>query len=153
SSEENAKVDPLAASQSAAGPHDPADDATAAIETAALRQRASAGEPVAQLEIASRLGEGKGVRRDLAEAFLWIELAALLGHAPAQFRLGLCWEHGIGTTIDPERAKAWYRRAADQGVVRAMHNLAVLMVGPDKSRADYAAAARWFEEAANRGLL
>ena len=46
----------------------------------------------------------------------------------------------------------WYGRAADQGYVRAMHNLGVLTVGTGERQADYVTAARWFGQAAERGL-
>jgi localization factor PodJL len=74
------------------------------------------------------------------------------GLAPAQFRLAAYYERGVGVAVDTERAKIWYRRAAERGHVRAMHNLAVLVVGNGKDDADYAAAARWFQQAADRGL-
>ena len=61
-------------------------------------------------------------------------------------------ERGVGVTADVERAKVWYRRAAEQGHVRAMHNLAVLVAGRGQEQADYAGAAHWFREAAERGL-
>ena len=56
----------------------------------------------------------------------------------------------MGTTADAERARIWYARAAEQGHVKAMHNLAVLNIGGGRS--DYAAAAKWFGQAAEHGL-
>jgi len=49
-------------------------------------------------------------------------------------------------------ARVWYERAAEQGNVKAMHNLAVLGAGRETGSPDYATAARWFSEAAERGL-
>jgi TPR repeat protein len=46
----------------------------------------------------------------------------------------------------------WYQRAASQGNVKAMHNLAVLSAGRDQSAMDYAEAAKWFQAAAAHGL-
>ena len=57
----------------------------------------------------------------------------------------------MGTKSDVARAKIWYGRAAEQGHVKAMHNLAVLNAGRDGTP-DYAAAHRWFTAAAERGL-
>jgi hypothetical protein len=118
-----------------------------------LRAAAAAGDPGAQFEIASRFAEGRGVAVDNAQAFYWLQRAAMHGHGLAQYRLGTAFERGSGTASDPERAKAWYRRAAEQGVVRAMHNLAVLTIGQEPRPGDYATAARWFAAAANRGLV
>ena len=56
----------------------------------------------------------------------------------------------LGTPVDAERARAWYARAAEQGNVKAMHNLAVLSVSGGRS--DYATAAKWFAKAADFGL-
>jgi localization factor PodJL len=44
----------------------------------------------------------------------------------------------------------WYARAAEQGNVKSMHNLAVLSVSG--GRADYKTAAKWFAQAADFGL-
>ena len=41
----------------------------------------------------------------------------------AQFRLGTLYERGVGVKTDLARAKIWYSRAAEQGNVKAMHNL------------------------------
>jgi len=63
------------------------------------------------------------------------------------------YERGAGVKADPARAKAWYKRAAEQGNVKAMHNLAVLSAGNGEgATVDYAAAGRWFTEAAAHGL-
>jgi localization factor PodJL len=66
--------------------------------------------------------------------------------------LAVSFERGIGVAIDRERAKVWYGRAAEQGHVRAMHNLGVLLAAGER-QADYATAARWFAQAAERGLV
>jgi localization factor PodJL len=70
--------------------------------------------------------------------------------ALAQYRLAMFYERGWGTPSDPERARVWYQRAAEQGNVKAMHNLAVLSVSGGRS--DYAAAGKWFGQAAELGL-
>ena len=120
-------------------------DLPVAIGPPAPHQAALAGSPVAPFALAAGSGEGSGIAEDL-------QRAALRGHGPAQFQLGMRFEHGWGVAIDLEQAKAWYRRAAEQGVARAMHNLAVLTIGRDKREADYVAAAPWFRAAADRGL-
>jgi localization factor PodJL len=73
------------------------------------------------------------------------------GYAPAQYSLGRLFERGVGVSADVARARIWYARAAEQGHVRAMHNLAVLSAA-DRKSADHAAAARWFLRAAQHGL-
>jgi|GEM_PF-3372028 len=123
----------------------------AAIGTEALRLAASGGDASAQLEVATRFAEGKGVARDDELAVLWFQRAAQRGLAAAQFRLAACYERGLGVAQDRERAKVWYRRAAEQGHARAAHSLAVLIAGEERDEAD-GAAAGWFRRAAEGGL-
>jgi localization factor PodJL len=54
--------------------------------------------------------------------------------APAQYRLGTFYERELGVRADLTQAKVWYRRAAEGGNVKAMHNLTVLNAGRDGSR-------------------
>ncbi len=117
-----------------------------------LRHAAANGDANAQLEIAARYAEGKGVPQDFEQAAVWYQRAAAHGHATAQYRLGALYERGVGVQADPARARVWYGRAAAQGNVRAMHNLAVLSAGRAGNSPDYPSAVQWFAEAASRGL-
>ena len=72
--------------------------------------------------------------------------------AQAQYRLGTLYERGLGLKADPQRAQEWYTRAAEQGNIKAMHNLAVLSANQSKGAPDYTTAAIWFEKAAEHGL-
>jgi localization factor PodJL len=69
----------------------------------------------------------------------------------AQFRLGTLYERGLGVKPDSARAQIWYERAATQGNVKAMHNLAVLAASRNP-KGDYEGAAHWFNSAADYGL-
>ncbi len=51
-------------------------------------------------------------------AFLFRQSAGS-GSAPAAFNLGLCYENGEGVRQDAEKALRWYRKAAEQGHMRA----------------------------------
>jgi localization factor PodJL len=57
----------------------------------------------------------------------------------------------MGVKPDLPRAKVWYERAAAQGNVKAMHNLAVVAASANP-KGDYEGAARWFKAAAEFGL-
>lgn len=120
------------------------------IGPASLRQAAMRGEPAAQVEVGARYAAGQGVGRDLQQTFLWYGRAAAQGLGIAQYRFAALYERGLGIARDPERARIWYARAAEQGNVKAMHNLAILSVS--SGRSDYAAAAKWFTQAADFGL-
>ncbi|XP_068619850.1 uncharacterized protein [Battus philenor] len=51
--------------------------------------------------------------------------AANHNHAPAQFNLGLCYENGLGVTIDEKMAMELYRSAAAQQHPGALYNLGI----------------------------
>ena len=124
----------------------------ALIGPLSLRHAAANGDSAAQMEIAARFAEGKGVPQDFTQAANWYQRAATHGLAAAQYRLGQLYERGLGVVADPSRARIWYGRAAEQGNVQAMHNLASLSAGHASGNPDYSTAIQWFSEAANRGL-
>lgn len=87
---------------------------------------------------------------DLKQSFQWYQRSAMSGFPMAQFRLGTLYERGLGVKADSARAQVWYARAAEQGNVKAIHNLAVLHVS--RAKPDYAQAAKLFSESAAHGL-
>jgi localization factor PodJL len=117
-----------------------------------LRMAAAKGDAAAQVEIATRLAEGKGVRQDFAEAAKWYRRAADQDSAVAQYRLATLYERGMGVKSDRAKAQALYEKAAGQGNLKAMHNLAVITASPTAGNPDYTTAARLFERAARHGL-
>lgn len=58
---------------------------------------------------------GKGVKKDLSEAFKWFSLAAESGNMEAQSVLALMYEKGNGVDADKSKAIYWYGVAAKQG--------------------------------------
>jgi localization factor PodJL len=129
-------------------------DVPESVGPIALREAAVEGDPLALFVIGDRLtGDGPGSPGSDAEAAAkWYEMAAELGFAPAQYRIGNFYENGIGTERDLNAAKTWYQLAAEQGNASAMHNLAVLFATEVDGKRDMASAARWFLEAADLGV-
>ena len=125
----------------------------ATIGSKALIAAATAGEPGASYEVASRYAEGRNVPQDLALAAAWFERAARSGMAPAQFRLGSMYEKGLGLKKDLQEARRLYVAAADRGNAKSMHNLAVLYAEGIDGKPDYPAAAQWFRKAAGYGVV
>ncbi|MGE0766270.1 MAG: tetratricopeptide repeat protein [Hyphomicrobiaceae bacterium] len=117
-----------------------------------LRLAAAQGDAAAQLEVATRLAEGKGVRQNFAEAARWYEHAADQGQPIAQYRLATLYERGMGVKADRNKARALYEKAGRQGNLKAMHNLAVISASPTGGSPDYITAARLFTSAAEHGL-
>ena len=58
---------------------------------------------------------------DKAKAFELYRKAAAMGHASAQYNLGLCYGNGEGVKQDYRKAAKWYRKVAQK--VPATQNL------------------------------
>ncbi|HXT06652.1 MAG TPA: hypothetical protein VN715_06930 [Roseiarcus sp.] len=147
---------PLAAAPKAETANKPTAALVAALPTAfggALATAGANGDLGAQVEIAQRYLEGRGVARDPKAAAGWMQAAADGGNAFAQYRLGAMYEKGIGVAREAAKARALYKKAAAAGNARAMHNLAVLYAqdGGD-GKPDYAAAIDWFRKAGAYGV-
>ncbi len=85
-------------------------------ESAAILQAdANLGIARAQRLLATRYLRGRGVAKDEASAFYWMQLAAQQNYATAQRSLGELYENGTGIMLDISIAFHWYRLAALQG--------------------------------------
>ena len=80
-----------------------------------LRERAWAGDAVAQCSLGVAYALGRGVPQDYAQAAQWYRKAAEQGEAFAQFNLGLLYNSGRGVPQDYAQAAQWYEKAAVQG--------------------------------------
>ena len=69
----------------------------------------------AQRLLAIRYLRGRGVPKDEAVAFYWMQLAAQQHFVMAQRSLGELYENGLGIAPDITQASHWYRLAALQG--------------------------------------
>lgn len=76
--------------------------------------------------------------------------AADLGHAAAQFNLGLYHANGLGIAKSDEQAVAWYRKAAEQGHASAQFNLGLCYASGDGVPQDEEQAIEWFKKAAEQ---
>jgi len=81
----------------------------------------------------------------------WKPLAEL-GHADAQYNLGVMYEKGRGVTQDYKEAFKWYRLAANQGVANAQFNLGVMYDTGKGATQDHKEAVRWWRLAAKQGI-
>lgn len=116
-------------------------------DIAALRQKAEAGDAVAQLS----LGYEYYVEKNSTEANKWFRLAAEQGNADAQWYLGLMCSEGLGVKKSDAEAAKWYRLAAEQGHGAAQTNLGVLYangLGVSQSNTE---AVKWYRRAAEQG--
>jgi TPR repeat protein len=108
----------------------PEDDAQA---LAWLRRAAVSGEPLAQYRLAWSYAAGDGVAVDEEQARVWFAAAASQGLADAQNALAYSYHHDVRAP-EPLAAAYWYLRAAAQGHILALTNLADLMNAQPRRR-------------------
>jgi TPR repeat protein len=72
------------------------------------------------------------------------------GVVAAQFLLGRAYERGEGLTINKQEAIKWYLKAAQNGNMKAQHNLGMLLI---ESRGDEIEALKWLFKAADNGSI
>ncbi|MFG1477641.1 hypothetical protein V5F53_03140 [Xanthobacter sp. V4C-4] len=114
-----------------------------------LRTAALEGNLAAAYEVGVRFADGVGIPENLDAGIKWLGYAVSRGYAPAAYRLGSLYEN---TLRNVDEAFRFYKWAAEQGNVRAMHNLAVLYTQGGAGSPDWGEAVSWFRKAANLGL-
>ena len=107
-----------------------------------LRRRCAEGCFEAMVDLGRRFRDGDGVGRNHALAVRWYTKPALAGYPPAMDHLGWILWKGDPHVRDERRAKVLLERAALDGHVQAMLNMADL---------DPAHATRWLRMAAQQG--
>lgn len=76
---------------------------------------------------------------------------SVVQNAEDQFRLGRSYERGEGVKQSYAIAGEWYLKAADQGNLKAMHNLGVLFLEGLGTPKDAAQGYHWIRKAAENG--
>ena len=87
------------------------------------------------------------------EAFEDSHEAAVSGHPGAQNFVGYCYDMGRGVRKDGRMARRWYERAARNGNIHAIFNLAVINDKGLGIRRNPSRAVRLYRQAALRGDL
>lgn len=93
------------------------------VAPARLHERAEAGEPGAQLELARRC---RAQHRDDCMV-RWLTAANEQGNARAQYLLGLLYLRGVGVAQDPQQAAYFLGKAAQAHEVHAQYRLGLLL--------------------------
>jgi len=124
--------------------------ADVAEDLPSLRSRAGQGEVQAQLELAIRLRDGKGVAKNDAEAIAWAHRAADAGHAEALDFIGFAYLRGNVVKRNPAVAFGYFKAAASESA-QAAFNLGQCYFGAQGTEQDVAQALAWWEKAAAQG--
>jgi len=77
--------------------------------------------------------------------------AADMEYAPAEYRLGYCYESGRGTKQDYSIANNWYEKAGTQGYVDAQYKLAHSYRTGRGTKINLPLAILWYKKAASTG--
>ena len=84
-----------------------------------LIEKATHGDTDAQLLLAIEYRDGKGVKKDYAEALRWAHLAADKGDAAAQDFVGWMYFRGTGVPHNPALAAGYFKSASDKSPTAA----------------------------------
>ena len=116
------------------------------------RQAAEGGQVNAQNNLGLLYEDGKGVKKDLAEAVKWYRKAADNGECNAMFNLGSMYMNGEGVKHDKYEAFKWYMKAAENGNINAYYNVGHMYYNGYGVNKDYVKAAEYYRKAADRGI-
>jgi len=132
----------------------------AALTKAGAKSLAARGRADLRLREEAEEWLKKGVefyrQRQFDDAFRCFEVGIQLNpnHPEIQFMLGLSFDEGFVRPRNNATARAWYRKAAEQGLKEAQYNLGLLYYGWDDGPGllqNYEQAAIWFRMAAEQG--
>ncbi|NTV99553.1 MAG: sel1 repeat family protein [Chlorobiaceae bacterium] len=90
-------------------------------------------------------------RPDSAGRLQKVQLEAENGNAPAQNKLGVFYEIGLGVPQDDKEAVKWYRSAAEQGYAEAQFNLGEKYEDGRGVAQDKTIAKAWYKKACDNG--
>lgn len=111
-----------------------------------LTEMAKLGDQIAQVELATALEHGEGVKKDMELAITWYCLAAGRGSADAQRSLGWIYANGKGVKRDDKLAAYWLDKAAGSGddyAARLVKRIVDKVGKPDKTGCSHVASAPW----------
>ena len=121
-----------------------------ADDFAEIQSRAVGGDVKAELELALRYRDGKGVTKDDKQAMQWAHKAADAGNADAMDFVGFAYLRGAVIKRNPAIAIAYFKAAADDSA-QAAYNLGQCYFGAQGTEQDCPKALEWGKKAAERG--
>lgn len=113
--------------------------------------RAERGHTPSQLLMGRAYARGDGIEKNMQQARLWLELAALQGNNNAQFELGLMYFIGAGIERDYGNAREWWLESAISGNDKAQQRLGYMYSEGLGVERDFNRARDWYMKSANLG--
>ncbi|MGX5834039.1 tetratricopeptide repeat protein [Aeromonas piscicola] len=120
-------------------------------EITTLKEKAEAGDAIAQFELGQKYRLGLGVKQSNSNALDWYRKSAEQNYARGQNAMGQVLRQGIGVEINYIEAITWYRKAIDQKLPVAMSNLAVMYQFGQGVEQNHVEAFHWYEKALEHG--
>ncbi len=93
----------------------------------------------------------QGVKKNEAEAVVWLQKSAAQGNSDAQYNLGVCYQFHLGVSGDLSVALDFYRKAAEQGHPFAQNSLGTCYLKGIGVKRDDNEAVKWYLKAAHQG--
>lgn len=121
-----------------------------AFDMKAVTARAEGGDAKAQLDLAIRYRDGKGVGKDQARAMQWAHRAADQGSTDAMDFVGFAYLRGADVKRNPVVAFGYFKAAAEKSA-QAAFNLGQCYFGAQGTEQDCAKAIEWWKKAAAKG--
>ncbi|MCB1762085.1 MAG: transglycosylase SLT domain-containing protein [Gammaproteobacteria bacterium] len=118
-----------------------------------LQAMALQGDQIAQVELATALEHGEGIKKDIGLAISWYCQAAGRGSRDAQRSLGWIYANGKGVERDDQLAAYWLNKAADSGddyAARLVKRIVDHVGTPDNTGCSHVANAHWLGKRCNR---
>ena len=119
-------------------------------ELESLRTRAGSGDVKAQLDLAIRYRDGKGIAKDEAAAMQWAHRAADKGNADAMDFVGHAYLRGSAIKGNAAIAFGYFKAAAGKSA-QAAFNLGQCYFGAQGTEQDIPKALDWWKKAAAKG--
>ena len=116
----------------------------------AVRERAEAGDAVAEYEVGRSMLGPRPTDDEVGAAMPWFRRSAEQGYAPAQYIYGDMFRQGRWQ--NPQQLVYWWTKAAEQDELRALSWLgAFYEQGSNGLERDYVQALKWLSRAAKQG--
>lgn len=115
-----------------------------------LREKAKQGDPAAQLSLAIRYRDGRGIANDHEAAMMWAHRAADQGHEGALDFIGFAYLRGSMVKRNPTVAFGYFKAAAGRSA-QAAYNLGQCYYGAQGTEQNCEKAIHWWKKAAANG--